>query len=202
MHEHVDRSFIGEEGADLSSRNTLSFIMLGLLWAHPMSGYDIKQAFEFAIASYWNAGNSQIYTTLKSLHKAGLIDAEIIIQTSRPNRKVYRLTPAGETELERWLHTAVPERFTKDEFLTRLFFCGETAEDTVALAHLRDHHASLLKQLAHMERAHQEYGTRPSKRPRLLEYQLLVRDYKEAVLKAGIEVTEKAILRLEQRINE
>ncbi|GCE47564.1 DNA-binding PadR family transcriptional regulator [Thermosporothrix hazakensis] len=181
-----------------SSRNRLRHIILGLLWAHPMSGYDIKQAFDRAIASYWNAGNSQIYTTLKSLSDDGLVEAEVIVQTSRPNRKVYRLTEAGQQELAHWLQEAVPERYTKDEFLTKLFFCGETDDET-ALFHLQQHRDSLRQQLVHMEQVRQHYADRPSRRPRLLEYQMLVREYKEAVLKAGLEVTERAIARLEAR---
>lgn len=199
MHQNSDTPIQSEE--DYASRNkTLRSIILGLLWAHPMSGYDIKQTFDRAIGSYWNAGNSQIYTTLKNLHKAGLVEVEVIVQTTRPNRKVYRLTEAGHAEIAHWLEEGVPERFTKDEFLTKLFFCGETT-DGVALEHLRGHRESLLKQLAHMEWARQEYGSRPARRPRLLEYQMLVREYKEAVLKAGLEVTERAIARIEERFD-
>ena len=60
MHKHIDEFLHGQhseestefgENTDLSSRNTLRYIMLGLLWTHPMSGYDIKRAFEYAIAS-------------------------------------------------------------------------------------------------------------------------------------------------------
>ncbi len=199
MQRQLDMPVEEEGSRDPSTRNTLRYLILGLLWTHPMSGYDIKRTFDYAIASYWNAGNSQIYTTLKNLHKAGLVDAEIIVQTSRPNRKVYRLTEAGQMDLQRWLQEEVPERFTKDEFLTKLFFCGET-DDEVALKHLREHHRSLQKQLSHMESAQQEYGTRMTRRPRLLEYQLLVGEYKRAELKADLDVTERAIARLEERI--
>jgi DNA-binding PadR family transcriptional regulator len=196
MTEQIDTvPEAGVNGNGASSRNTLRYIILGLLGARPMSGYDIKQAFDRALASYWNAGHSQIYTSLKSLSDAELVRSEVIEQKSRPNRKVYRLTPAGEAELERWLQEDVPERFSKDDFLTKLFFCGETS-DEVALKHLLEHRDSLLKQLEHMEWARQQYATRPTRRPRLLEYQMLVREYKEAVLKAGLEVTEKAIARL------
>jgi hypothetical protein len=100
--------------------------------------------------------------------------------------------------LERWLQEEVPERFTKDEFLTKLFFCGEIS-DEMALRHLLEHRASLLKQLEHMEWARQQYAARPTRRPRLLEYQMLVREYKEATLKAGLEVTERAIEKLKAR---
>jgi hypothetical protein len=59
-----------------------------------------------------------------------------------------------------------------------------------------------LKQLAHMDWARQEYGTRPTRRPHLLEYQLLVREYKEAQLNASLDVTNRAIERLEQRLKQ
>ncbi|HLI06178.1 MAG TPA: PadR family transcriptional regulator [Ktedonobacteraceae bacterium] len=194
--ESEETGKLAEQGT--RTRDTLRYIILGLLGTRPMSGYDIKQAFDRALASYWNAGNSQIYTTLKSLSHEKLVEAEVIVQKSRPNRKVYRLTAAGQAELDRWLHTEVPERFSKDDFLTKLFFCGETSDD-VALKHLLEHRDSLLKQIEYMEWVQREYGSRPSRRPRLLEYQLLVREYKEATLKADLEVTERAIARLQQR---
>ncbi|SRR5579883_1378530 len=189
---------LAEQGQGARVRDTLRYIILGLLGTRPMSGYDIKQAFDRALASYWNAGNSQIYTTLKSLSHEKLVEAEVIVQKSRPNRKVYRLTAEGQAELDRWLHAEVPERFSKDDFLTKLFFCGETGDD-VALKHLLEHRASLLKQIEYMEWVRQQYGSRPSRRPRLLEYQMLVREYKEATLKADLEVTERAIARLRER---
>jgi DNA-binding PadR family transcriptional regulator len=188
-------------GNGTSSRNTLRYIILGLLGARPMSGYDIKQAFDRALASYWNAGNSQIYTTLKNLKHAQLVEAEVIEQKSRPSRKVYRLTVAGQAELDRWLQEDVPERFTKDDYLTKLFFCGETS-DKVALKHLLDHRVNLLKELEHLEWARQQYASRPTRRPRLLEYQMLVREYKEATLRADLEVTERAIGRLKTKEKE
>jgi DNA-binding PadR family transcriptional regulator len=199
LFEQLDAASLEQEAANgAASRNTLRYIILGLLGTHPMSGYDIKQAFDRAIASYWNAGHSQIYTTLKNLSQAGLVEAEVVVQQGRPNRKVYRLTAAGQAELDRWLQEDVPERFTKDDFLTKLFFCGETSDD-IALKHLLEHRVSLLEQLEQMAWARQQYATRPTRRPRLLEYQMLVRDYKEATLRAGLEVTERAIARLVER---
>ncbi len=200
MSEQLDEALTEPSGSEIgSSRNTLRYIILGLLGARPMSGYDIKLAFDRAIASYWNAGNSQIYTTLKMLSQAGLVESELIEQKGRPNRKVYHLTEAGIIELDRWLHEEVPDRFNKDEFLTRLFFCGETTDD-VTLQHLEQHRDTLKQQLDHLEWARQQYGARASRRPRLLEYQMLVREYKEATLQAGLEVTERAIQRLKSQI--
>jgi DNA-binding PadR family transcriptional regulator len=182
-----------------SARSTLRYIILGLLGAHPMTGYDIKRAFDQSLATYWNAGHSQIYTTLKALAQHGLVASELIHQEGRPSRRVYHLTPLGRDELDTWLAEPVPPRFTKDEFLTKLFFCGQTS-DRAALVHLESHLDALLEQLADMERALREYGDRPTRRPRLLEYQMLVRDYKQAILQADLEMTEQAIARIRARL--
>lgn len=186
------------EGHGESGRNTLHAIILGLVGARPMSGYDIKRAFDRSFATYWNAGNSQIYTTLKALAARELVTSDLIVQETRPNRRVYRLTPAGRAELDHWLAEPVPDRFTKDEFLARLFFMGEASDD-LALHHLEEHRAALLAQMAHMEWVLREYGSRPSRRPRLLEFQLLVRDYRQALLQTDLEITERAIARLQAR---
>jgi DNA-binding PadR family transcriptional regulator len=187
-----------ETGAG-NGRGTLHYIILGLLGAHPMSGYDIKRAFDRSLATYWNAGNSQIYTTLKALAGRKLVSSETIQQEGRPNRRVYSLTPAGRAALDAWLAEPVPSRFTKDEFLTRLFFCGQTS-DATALRHLEEHEDALHAQLADMERALRDYGDRPSRRPRLLEYQMLVRAYKQALLQADLEVTQSVIADLKARV--
>ncbi|HEY7355950.1 MAG TPA: hypothetical protein VH590_05760, partial [Ktedonobacterales bacterium] len=55
-------------------------------------------------------------------------------------------------------------------------------------------------QLAHMEWVLQHYSQRPARRPHLLEYQLLVREYKAETLQADLAVTERAIARLRERI--
>jgi DNA-binding PadR family transcriptional regulator len=197
MLESAGTSAIDESSATsaASGRGTLHYIILGLLGAHPMSGYDIKRAFDRSLATYWNAGNSQIYTTLKTLAARKLVSSEIVQQEGRPNRRVYSLTLAGRGALDAWLAEPVPSRFTKDEFLTRLFFCGQTS-DAIALRHLEEHEEALHAQLADMERALRDYGDRPTRRPRLLHYQMLVREYKQALLQTDLEVTRSAIDRL------
>ena len=198
---NVPRNDGAESASAVGGRGALHYIILGLLGAHPMSGYDIKRAFDRSLATYWNAGNSQIYTTLKTLAMRKLVSSETIQQEGRPNRRVYSLTDTGRAALDAWLAEPVPARFTKDEFLTRLFFCGQTS-DAIALRHLEEHEQALHAQLADMERALRDYGDRPTRRPRLLEYQMLVRAYKQALLQTDLEVTQQAIALLRQRQRE
>lgn len=178
-----------------AGRGTLPRILLGFLGIRPMTGYDIKTTFDRSIASYWNASHSQIYTTLRALESEGLVASEIIYQDTRPNRRLYQLTQAGERALRTWLSDPVPDRFTKDEYLAKLFFCGECGDKT-ALQHLDSHLQAVNEQLNHLAGIRREYEHRAVRRPRLLEFQLLVLDYKEATLRADREITEQAIRRL------
>ncbi|HEX9068104.1 MAG TPA: PadR family transcriptional regulator [Ktedonobacterales bacterium] len=178
-----------------SARATLRYILLGLLGARPMTGYDMKQAFDRSLATYWNAGFSQIYTTLKTLEGKGLVRSEVDDAEGRRLRRLYHLTTAGRVALDEWLRQPIPDRFTKDEFLTRLFFCGQTS-DEATLHHLEEHRAAVEAQLSEMARALRDYGNRSTRQPRLLEFQMLVRDYKQAMLEADLAVTQRAIATL------
>jgi hypothetical protein len=51
-----------------------------------------------------------------------------------------------------------------------------------------------------MEWVLREFGQRPSKRPHLLEYQLLVREYKQASIQTDLDLTERAIARIRERL--
>ena len=63
----------------------------------PAHGYELKQALEQrfgAVLPPLNAG--QIYTTLSRLERDGLVDDDAVAQNGRPNKRVYRLTEAGQ----------------------------------------------------------------------------------------------------------
>ena len=52
----------------------LKYAILGLVNRKPMTGYDIKKAFEDrALTSFWHAEHSQIYPELKKLVNEGMI---------------------------------------------------------------------------------------------------------------------------------
>ena len=70
----------------------------------PAHGYELKQALEQrfgAVLPPLNAG--QIYTTLSRLERDGLVDDDAVAQNGRPNKRVYRLTDAGQAELRSWV---------------------------------------------------------------------------------------------------
>lgn len=105
---------------------------LGLLAQHPGSGYDLLKRFEKSMANVWPATQSQLYGELNKLAGAGLIEVSAI---GPRGRKEYRITPAGRTELERWITNPADDPPERSAGLLRVFLLGELPRDQ-ALEHL------------------------------------------------------------------
>ncbi len=100
--------------------------LLGILHHGPMAGYDLNQIFNQSLNFFWAAETSQIYRELNSMEKQGWLSSEIVLQTEKPNRKVYSLTDSGREEFIRWLSTDDLESSMKvrHSFIMRIFFSG------------------------------------------------------------------------------
>ena len=99
----------------------MRFPLLALLAQGPAHGYELKQALEQRFGSVLpplNAG--QIYTTLSRLERDGLVDDDAVAQDGRPNKRVYRLTDAGQAELRTWVQDSTPQTRLKDDFFIKL----------------------------------------------------------------------------------
>lgn len=105
---------------------SLSFGILGFLNYEPMSGYDLVKAFESSLQFFWHAQNSHIYLELKKLEKKGYICGKTIIQSDRPNKKIFSITETGKKEFMKWLAEGAGEEAThfKSSFLMKVFFGG------------------------------------------------------------------------------
>ena len=102
---------------------SLTHAILGMLRNGPLTGYDLKtRCFDASIAHFWPADQAQIYRTLDRMAEQGLVESRLEIQETRPNRKEYSLTDAGETELTRWLGETQPLPAYRDPFLVQLYF--------------------------------------------------------------------------------
>ncbi len=105
---------------------SLSYGILGFLNYNPMSGYDLVKAFESSLAFFWHAQNSHIYLELKKLEKNGYIDGETVIQSERPNKRIFSITGAGREAFMHWLAEGADENTLqfKSAFLMKIFFGG------------------------------------------------------------------------------
>ncbi|MDN3292916.1 PadR family transcriptional regulator [Streptomyces ficellus] len=109
--------------------------LLALLARGPAHGYELKQDLEQLLGSAYPPTNvGQIYVTLGRLEKSGLIEGEEIAQESRPNKKIYRLTDAGQEALRAWFEETADEPRVRDEFFMKLALAPRTGlADQIAL---------------------------------------------------------------------
>ncbi|WP_406442594.1 PadR family transcriptional regulator [Streptomyces sp. NBC_00631] len=109
--------------------------LLALLARGPAHGYELKQDLEQLLGSAYPQPNvGQIYVTLGRLEKQGLIEGEDIEQSSRPNKKVYRLTASGQAELRAWFDRPEDEPRVRDDFFMKLALAPQTGiADQIAL---------------------------------------------------------------------
>jgi PadR family transcriptional regulator, regulatory protein AphA len=100
-----------------------SHAILGLLSIAPMSGYDLFGAVDRSVSRFWPISKSQVYAELAKLEPAGLIEGVDVAQDRRPDKKIFRLTEAGETALDDWLdHADLGPPQLRAPFLLKMFF--------------------------------------------------------------------------------
>ncbi len=126
---------------------SLDHAILGFLRERPMSGYDLKtMCFDGRAAHFWTADQAQVYRTLDRLESRALVRSRTERQRSRPDRKIYSITDAGTSELDRWLRETPPPPPLRDPFLIRLRFADSLpSEDLIGL--LRERRGALQTRL-------------------------------------------------------
>lgn len=82
--------------------------MLALLTAEPMTGYEIAQHFDEAVAQLWAAPHSQIYPELRKMEDEGLVKGDEVPRGERATKRIYTLTSSGRDELAGWLARSEP----------------------------------------------------------------------------------------------
>ena len=105
---------------------TTSYALLGLLSFGPpeLSGYEVKQRADSTLRFFWvSPAVSQVYGELDRLEKAGLVASRKTKGPGRRRTRRFTITPAGETELRRWVEeTEVEFPVIKHSVALRLFF--------------------------------------------------------------------------------
>ncbi len=111
----------------MKNQNKIQFLILGLLWQMPMSGYQLKKQMDVSLANFISPSFGNIYPTLKTLETSNYIEAEV----DREGHKkiIYQITPTGQTYFLSWLKSDPDEAF-----LAREYFMGFlTADERVQL---------------------------------------------------------------------
>jgi DNA-binding PadR family transcriptional regulator len=174
--------------------------LLGLLNYGPMSGYDLDKAFKVSLSFFWQAKTSQIYRELDAMEQMGWLVSERVIQTDKPNKRVYSLSEKGKRELQDWLSSPGSDvdaaLRVKSAFLMRVFFAGEIGVPE-ALELLRAYREGCARRVQGLDAAHSAiagYGAGVANGPQFWKLTAL---YGELYYRLGVEWADKAIAMLE-----
>jgi len=98
----------------------LSHALLISLIEKSSSGYDLARRFDKSIGYFWHATHQQIYRELGRMETAGWIESSIAPDAGKTRKRIYRVLPAGQTELQRWVAEPCDLMDLRDEFMVRL----------------------------------------------------------------------------------
>jgi len=99
----------------------VELMTLGFLMAGPKTGYRMQNIAGKLMLNY-NLSLNQVYPVLRKFEEAGFVQKETVVQTGRPNKNVYSLTPSGrECFMKRITAPPRPLDYVL-EFLVRVLF--------------------------------------------------------------------------------
>jgi DNA-binding PadR family transcriptional regulator len=96
--------------------------ILGVLEAHPMSGYELVRFFDDSMDWVWSAPQSQIYPRLREMEQLGLVSGIDEVRGERLRRRVYSITDAGLATLRAWIVSPPDAPTNRDDLLLRAVF--------------------------------------------------------------------------------
>ena len=94
--------------------------MLAALLNGESSGYDLAKSFDASVANFWTSTPQQLYRELERLAADGLIEARVVEQERRPNKRIFSLTPAGRAAIREFTATAPKPSTVRDELLIKV----------------------------------------------------------------------------------
>ncbi|MCK1386093.1 PadR family transcriptional regulator [Bradyrhizobium sp. 21] len=123
--------------------------ILACLTERPMTGYELAKTFDSSIGFFWKADHQQIYRELSKLRDRGYIQGREVVQSGKPNKLIYTLTPEGRTALRHWAARPSTPPSIKDDLLVRLH-----ALDSIDIEPMR---TDLMARLEHHRDRHENY---------------------------------------------
>jgi DNA-binding PadR family transcriptional regulator len=102
-------------------------VVLAMLAKEPSHGYELRARLGEALGPLAEGINEgQMYVTLTRLEKGGFV-ARVDVPTERSDRKVYRLTPAGQERVSEWMSDVSWPRPDLTEFHMKLIAAAQGA---------------------------------------------------------------------------
>jgi DNA-binding PadR family transcriptional regulator len=94
--------------------------VLAALLEGESSGYDLAKVFDASVANFWMATPQQLYRELEGLAEQGLIQARIVHQERRPNKRMFSLTEAGREAIRQFTRRSPKPSVIRDELMVKV----------------------------------------------------------------------------------
>ncbi|GFG82500.1 PadR family transcriptional regulator [Mycobacterium paragordonae] len=112
-------------------RMSLRDAVLTALLEREYSGYDLAKEFDASVANFWMATPQQLYRELDRLAEQGLIQARVVHQERRPNKRMFSLTDAGREAVTQLTAKAPKPSMMRDDLMIKV--AAADAGDTRAV---------------------------------------------------------------------
>lgn len=182
---------------------SLPFGLLGLLKYKDSTGYELAKMFEDSLSNFWTAQLSQIYRELNRMEEKGWVVSHSVIQSDKPNKRVYSITGTGMDAFDQWLAAGTPLfENSHDPMLMRVFFGGNAPHVTLhILKSYRDMCKAGLDELAeHTQETIGVYQTAVPRGEHDSMYWQMTLDLGVAQTKATIQWAQACIDKLEHQL--
>ena len=117
----------------MKNDSILGLAILGLLYAQPMSGYDLRKVFASTAMGSFSDSPGAIYPALARLEAQGRVRGAVKESAGLRQRKVYKLTAKGVAALKGWLKRPITRddvvRHDEDVMLRFAFMDGVLGPD-------------------------------------------------------------------------
>jgi DNA-binding PadR family transcriptional regulator len=127
--------------------------LLALLAKEPGHGYELKVKLEQTFgAAYPPLNIGQVYLTLQRLERAGLVRGQDVVQSDRPNKRVYEITEAGREAVADWIDEPSDEPRLRDDFFSKLALgpAAGVADTLTIINRQRRHYLGLMRSLSRL----------------------------------------------------
>ena len=84
----------------------LKHAILAALQDGEATGYELSKRFDVSVANFWPATPQQIYRELDRLETDGMLEATLVEQSSRPNKRLFSVTSEGHDELAEFIRAS------------------------------------------------------------------------------------------------
>ncbi|GIM91307.1 PadR family transcriptional regulator [Paractinoplanes toevensis] len=94
--------------------------VLAALIDRESSGYDLAKRFRVSVANFWTSTPQQLYRELEKMEADGLLQARVVKQEKRPDKRIFSVTVRGRDALRAFTQQDPKPTTVRDELLVQV----------------------------------------------------------------------------------